>query len=120
MPLPRSGEVLQIDERASVQFKANPFLFRVIRIHDWPTYEGWVWVDGYELNDGGDAIERRSIWIRWAKVPVVATAPQIRQRNSRRYTPSRPASAPAQRMGLDANGSPTRRGQGHLHGVRTH
>jgi hypothetical protein len=39
-------------------------MFRVIRIHDWPTYEGWAWLDGYQLDASGDAVERRSIYVR--------------------------------------------------------
>lgn len=61
--LPRSGDVLQVTRRASVQF-ASPILFRVIRVHDWPTYTGWVWLDGYQLNAAGDAVERRSIFVQ--------------------------------------------------------
>ena len=52
--LPRSGDVIHVTKAASVQFAA-PMLFRVIRVHDWPTYEGWIWLDGYELN----AVRRR-------------------------------------------------------------
>jgi hypothetical protein len=36
----------------------------VIRVHDWPTYTGWVWLDGYQLNAAGDAVERRSIFVQ--------------------------------------------------------
>jgi hypothetical protein len=39
-------------------------LFRVIRVHDWSTYDGWAWLDGYELNTSGDAIDRRSIFVQ--------------------------------------------------------
>ncbi|MDW5327296.1 hypothetical protein [Plantactinospora sp. KLBMP9567] len=63
MPLPRSGDVLHVTRAASVQFAA-PIYFRVIRVHDWPTYHGWVWLDGYELNPSGDAVERRSIFVQ--------------------------------------------------------
>ncbi|GAB3966645.1 hypothetical protein V1634_30340 [Plantactinospora veratri] len=63
MPLPRSGDVLHVTRAASVQF-AEPIYFRVIRVHDWPTYHGWVWLDGYELNPSGDAVERRSIFVQ--------------------------------------------------------
>ena len=63
MPLPRSGDVLHLTRAASVQF-IEPILFRVIRIHDWTTYEGWCWLDGYELNAAGDAVERRSLFVR--------------------------------------------------------
>lgn len=48
---------------ASVQFSA-PLLFRVIRVHDWSTYDGWAWLDGYELNSAGEAIDRRSIFVQ--------------------------------------------------------
>jgi hypothetical protein len=39
-------------------------LFRVIRVHDWSTYDGWAWLDGYELNSSGDAVDRRSIFVQ--------------------------------------------------------
>jgi hypothetical protein len=61
--LPRSGDVLHVTRQASVQF-TTPILFRVIRVHDWPTYTGWVWLDGYQLNAAGDAVERRSIFVQ--------------------------------------------------------
>ena len=61
--VPRSGDVLQVTREASVQF-GTPILFRVIRVHDWPTYTGWVWLDGYQLNAAGDAVERRSIFVQ--------------------------------------------------------
>jgi hypothetical protein len=61
--LPRSGEVLRVTRAASVQF-TQPLLFRVIRVHDWQTYDGWAWIEGYELNAVGDAVERRSIFVQ--------------------------------------------------------
>jgi len=61
--LPRSGDVLHVTRAASVQF-LEPLLFRVIRVHDWPTYHGWVWLDGYELNASGEAVDRRSIFVQ--------------------------------------------------------
>src|SRR5947207_8728443 len=61
--LPRSGDVLRVTRAASVQF-STPMLFRVIRVHDWSTYNGWAWLDGYELNSLGDAVERRSIFVQ--------------------------------------------------------
>lgn len=63
--LPRSGEVLHLTRAASVQF-CTPIKFRVIRVLDWPTYTGWVWLDGYQLNDAGEATERRSIFVQIA------------------------------------------------------
>jgi len=55
--------VLRVTKAASVQF-LEPMLFRVIRVHDWPTYDGWAWLDGYQLNGAGDAVERRSIFVQ--------------------------------------------------------
>lgn len=61
----QSGDVVRVDGRASVQFAGDRgFCFRVIRVHDWPTYHGWVWLDGYELDSSGDAVERRSIFVQ--------------------------------------------------------
>ncbi len=81
-PQIRSGDVLHVTKAASVQF-VTPILFRVIRVHDWPTYEGWVWLDGYELNTAGDAVERRSIFVQFAGLRPVGNAPDPRVRNSR-------------------------------------
>lgn len=80
--LPRSGDVIHVTKAASVQFAA-PMLFRVIRVHDWPTYEGWIWLDGYELNTAGDAVERRSIFVQVSGLRSVGKAPDPRTRNNR-------------------------------------
>lgn len=72
--LPRSGDILCVTRTASVQF-AEPLYFRVIRVHDWPTYDGWVWLDGYELNARGDAIERRSIFVQVDGLRQIEAAP---------------------------------------------
>jgi hypothetical protein len=61
--LPRSGDVLRVTRAASVQF-TEPMMFRVIRVHDWRTYDGWAWLDGYQLNAVGEAVARRSIFVR--------------------------------------------------------
>ena len=61
--LPKSGDVLRVTRAASVQF-AQPLLFRVIRVHNWSTYDGWAWLDGYQLNTSGDAVTRRSIFVQ--------------------------------------------------------
>jgi hypothetical protein len=58
-------------------------LFRVIRVHDWPTYDGWAWLDGYQLDASGDAVERRSIFVLIDGLQPVAAVrgqrPQPRQ-----------------------------------------
>lgn len=60
--MPRSGDVLCITRTASVQF-TEPIMFRVIRVHEWQTYDGWAWLDGYQLDSVGDAVERRSVFV---------------------------------------------------------
>ena len=80
--LPRSGDVIHVTKSASVQF-SSPMLFRVIRVHDWPTYEGWIWLDGYELNTSGEAVERRSIFVQVGGLRQVGKAPDPRMRNAR-------------------------------------
>ena len=80
---PRSGDVLHVTREASVQFASQPIYFRVIRVHDWPTYDGWVWLDGYELNAAGDAVERRSIFVQ------VSGLRQLRSPNDLRNAPRR-------------------------------
>ncbi|MEV1289753.1 hypothetical protein [Micromonospora sp. NPDC049679] len=81
--LPRSGDVLHVTRAASVQF-AEPLLFRVIRVHDWPTYDGWIWLDGYELNAAGDAVERRSIFVQVSGLRQVHPSAELRPRTLRR------------------------------------
>jgi hypothetical protein len=77
MTLPRSGDILRVTQAASVQFK-DPMLFRVIRVHDWPTYDGWTWLDGYQLDSSGDAVERRSIFVLIGGIQQVPALPQRR------------------------------------------
>jgi hypothetical protein len=71
---PQAGDVLHITRAASVQF-LKPILFRVIRVLDWPTYDGWVWLEGYEMAPSGDAVARRSVFVQWAGLRWMA-APQ--------------------------------------------
>ncbi|MFE9689903.1 hypothetical protein [Micromonospora sp. NPDC005806] len=76
--LPRSGDVLRVTRAASVQF-LRPIMFRVIRVLDRPTYDGWLWLDGYELNAAGDAVNRRSIFVQQAGLQQPQAAPAPRQ-----------------------------------------
>ncbi|MGW1060887.1 hypothetical protein [Micromonospora rubida] len=63
--VPKSGDLLHLTRSASVQF-VKPIVFRVIRVHDWPTYDGWLWADGYQLDGRGDAVARRSLFVMFA------------------------------------------------------
>ena len=62
---PRPGDLVYVGRRASVQFSGTSgFNFRVIHIHERATYAGWCWLDGYQLNAHGEAVERRSIYVQ--------------------------------------------------------
>ncbi|MGN9775023.1 hypothetical protein ACTMS0_04490 [Micromonospora sp. H33] len=94
--LPRSGDVLHVTRAASVQF-LRPITFRVIRVLDWPTYDGWLWLDGYELNASGDAVSRRSIFVQRNGLQQVQAAPQHRSHTVR--TARRPVARTPVRVG---------------------
>ncbi|WP_200208257.1 hypothetical protein [Micromonospora coerulea] len=84
--LPRSGDVLHVTRAASVQF-LRPIMFRVIRVLDWPTYDGWLWLDGYELNAAGDAVNRRSIFVQSEGLVQPQAAPALRPHTVRTRRP---------------------------------
>ena len=65
MTLPRTGDVLVIGPRASVQF-SRPFRFRVIRVDLRSSCEGWIWIEGYQLGRDGQATERRNLFVQLA------------------------------------------------------
>jgi hypothetical protein len=63
--VPRPGEVVVVGPSASVQFAGRQgFRFRVIQVDSRPTYDGWIWLDGYQLDVSGQAIARRKIFVR--------------------------------------------------------
>lgn len=66
---------MRVTRAASVQF-GQPLLFRVIRVHEWPTYDGWAWLDGYQLNGAGDAVARRSIFVQLRGLQPAYAPPQ--------------------------------------------
>ncbi|MGX4652366.1 hypothetical protein ACWCHM_01575 [Micromonospora sp. SCSIO 07396] len=82
-----SGDVLRLSRAASVQF-VRPITVRVIRVlTDWHTYDGWVWIDAYVLDAAGDAVSRRTLFLKPAgaghlKAPAprpVARRPAVRR-----------------------------------------
>ncbi|GAA0408552.1 hypothetical protein GCM10009541_59550 [Micromonospora gifhornensis] len=80
----RAGDLVQVTRSASVQFH-KPIMFRVIRVLDWATYDGWIWLEGYQLDSRGDAVARRSIFVmqaglRTAPAPVVVGQTHFRSR----------------------------------------
>ncbi|MEU8283756.1 hypothetical protein AB0C01_05410 [Micromonospora sp. NPDC048905] len=69
----KTGDMLRLDRAVSVQF-LHPITVRVIRVLDWITYDGWAWIDCYQLGPSGDAVARRSLFIQPARVQYVPSA----------------------------------------------
>nr|WP_245730743.1 hypothetical protein [Micromonospora pallida] len=98
----RAGDVLHLTRAASVQFH-RPIMFRLIRVKDdWTTFDGWVWLDGYELDKKGNAVARRSVFVQWAGLRVV---PQPRPLPPTQNAPPAQNGPPAQ------TGTPIRNGR---------
>ncbi|SCL16980.1 hypothetical protein [Micromonospora inyonensis] len=91
---PRAGEVLHITRAASVQF-VRPFMFRVIRtLDDMLTYDGWLWIEGYQLAPSGDAVARRSLYVMPAGLVWMRTV-DPRPRQAARQSVSRGSVRPS-------------------------
>ncbi|MEU8164983.1 hypothetical protein AB0B97_00590 [Micromonospora sp. NPDC049004] len=68
-----SGDLLHFTQAASVQF-SRPFLFRLIRVlADRITYDGWLWIEGYELDARGDVVVRRQLFLQPAGLRKLST-----------------------------------------------
>lgn len=76
--MPKAGTLLMIDRDASIQFAACPFVARMMKPQDWPaTWDGWVWLNVYQLDSSGDALEQRSIYVNLAGMkPYVPPTPR--------------------------------------------
>jgi hypothetical protein len=83
--LPRSGDTLYLDARASVQFAGDRAIwFRVIRPLDVVCTRGWVWLDGFELSPHGDALERREVFVQLDGLRSLPPEDLVRMRESSR------------------------------------
>lgn len=75
---PRSGDVVRVARAASVQFDGRRAIdFRVIRVHDWQTCDGYVWLDGYQLDHHGQAVERRTVFVMHAGLRQISDRRRI-------------------------------------------
>jgi hypothetical protein len=62
---PKPGDVLVVGRAASVQFGGeSQLLFRVTSVWQKPTYDGWVWLTGYEIDQFGMAKSKREIFVQ--------------------------------------------------------
>ncbi len=74
---PQPGDVVYVGPRASGQFSAqSAFTFRMIHVHQRPTYHRWRWLDGHQLDANGDAVERREIFVQTAGLLRVGPSPR--------------------------------------------
>ncbi|MEU7998598.1 hypothetical protein AB0B83_25160 [Micromonospora sp. NPDC049060] len=76
----KPGDVLHLTRAASPQF-ARPIFFRLIKVRkDLYTYDGWTWLDGYQLDEKGDASARREVYVLKAGIKLLHLphAPQLR------------------------------------------
>ncbi|WP_423790987.1 hypothetical protein [Micromonospora cathayae] len=75
----RGGDLLHLTRAASVQF-VRPIVVRVIRhLADRPAYDGWAWIEAYELDARGEAVAKRELFVwraglRWLATPPVPAA----------------------------------------------
>ncbi|MFI9643689.1 hypothetical protein ACIG87_27145 [Micromonospora sp. NPDC051925] len=87
--VPAPGDVLRVTRAASVQF-IRPMTFKVIKVlTELHTYDGWLWLRGYQLDDKGNAVASREIFVQPAglvtvqrhRPPKAATTNAQRRRN---------------------------------------
>ncbi|WP_370453009.1 hypothetical protein [Micromonospora sp. A202] len=87
-PALRAGDVIRLTTAASVQFM-KPIVVRVIReLPDRHTYDGWLWLDAYELGRKGEAVARRELFVMRAGVQVQVRAPRPSE-DARSLAPTR-------------------------------
>ncbi|MGC4806653.1 hypothetical protein [Micromonospora sp. DT233] len=71
-----AGDLLHLTSAASVQF-GKPILFRLIRVMtDRITYDGWIWIEGYQLDEKGDAVARRELFVQPAGLRKLNPSPR--------------------------------------------
>ncbi|WFE52023.1 hypothetical protein [Micromonospora sp. WMMD1155] len=72
----KPGDLLLIGAACSVQFTGDRALrLRLVSVDERPTYEGWVWLTGYVLNDKGLAVDKREVFVQQAGLRVLHAAP---------------------------------------------
>lgn len=93
--IPQPGAVYHLGPDCGVQWRIRPIYFRVIRVQPGPTWEGCAFLEGYEVNDSGDAVARRVAYVILAGL-VLVQAPATAAPAARRPV-NRSPSIPQQR-----------------------
>ncbi|WP_410811715.1 hypothetical protein [Micromonospora sp. 067-2] len=93
----KPGDLLLIGAACSVQFEGDRALrLRLVSVDPRPTYHGWVWLAGYVVNDKGDAVDKREVYVQKAGIEMLRAAPALRT--------GRPARPTLDRLGLTETG----------------
>lgn len=80
--LPRPGDVLLLGRAASVQFATAPTRFRVIGVDSRPTYQGWIWLSGYQLDQRGEEVAKREVFVQITGITVLVRAARRSDRSA--------------------------------------
>lgn len=71
--VPKVGDILFVGKRASVQFAGDrQITFRVTGLPGWVTYDGWIWLSGYTLDDKFEALDKRTIFVQKAGLQAIS------------------------------------------------
>ncbi len=85
----KAGDILHLTRMASPQF-VRPILFRLIKIRtELHTYNGWMWIDGYQLDKKGDAAARRELYVLQTGVRLLRRPPALRPDNAAGHASTR-------------------------------
>lgn len=77
----QTGDIVHLGKAASVQFDgARAITMRVSAIPDTPTYAYWMWLAGYVLDERGQAVEKREVFVQRAGVKILLKARPPAQR----------------------------------------
>ncbi|SCE92462.1 hypothetical protein [Micromonospora chokoriensis] len=88
----KPGDLLLIGAACSVQFADDRELrLRLVSVDPRPTYQGWVWLTGYVLNDKGLAVDKREVFVQQAGLRVLRAAPALTPAPRTRAPRSAPA-----------------------------
>jgi hypothetical protein len=87
------GATYQVGADCGVPHGFRPILFRLGHVDEKPTYEHMSWLDGYELDEHGKAVEQRRIYVITAGLQLLAPPPPP----VRRLSNAGPARIPRQR-----------------------
>ncbi|WP_329110718.1 hypothetical protein OG792_16950 [Micromonospora sp. NBC_01699] len=93
--MPEPGDVLGVGAAASVQLRGDSGIaFRVTVVSKQLTYDGWVWLTGYVLDNKGEATVKRELFVQFDGLRLLARphrqAPPTAQRGAAMLAPNKP------------------------------